>query len=47
MADRWVLLLILTGCVATCGQKGPLEPPPRLASLVEPFTLNVAAGPRS
>ncbi|MEM1230358.1 MAG: lipoprotein [Pseudomonadota bacterium] len=47
MADRWFLLLILTGLVATCGQKGPLEPPPRLAALHDPLHALVAAGPRS
>lgn len=29
MFERWLLLLMLTGLAATCGQKGPLDPPPR------------------
>jgi predicted small lipoprotein YifL len=32
MFERWLLLLMLTGLVATCGQKGPLDPPPRFGS---------------
>lgn len=32
MFERWLLLLMLTGLVATCGQKGPLDPPPRLGN---------------
>ncbi|MGI9324197.1 MAG: lipoprotein [Pseudomonadales bacterium] len=36
---RWLLLLLLTGFAATCGQKGPLDPPPRFAQGATVMTI--------